>query len=343
MKCKRKNDARKLSHETLEELRIRTVQRILDSESPEVLAKTLDLNPVTIYRWLTKYYYGGWDALKAKPIPGRPPKLSDKQLRWLYRTIRDNNPLQLSFPFALWTIPMVRELIRTQLNVRLSETSVGRILRMIGFSPQRPLTRAYQQDPTLVEEWKAKTFPEIKKKAKKDNALIFFGDEAGIRSDYHKGHTWALEGKTPVVESTGARFSINMLSAISNQGEFRFMLHEGNVNADVFCHFITRLAKSVDRKVFLIVDGHPIHHAKKVSALIEKLNGKVTLFFLPPYSPQLNPDELVWGNVKQRIGKEFVKTKDELKSAALSALRSLQKLPKKVVAFFQEPHCKYAA
>ncbi|MBT8420114.1 MAG: IS630 family transposase, partial [Gammaproteobacteria bacterium] len=166
---------------------------------------------------------------------------------------------------------------------------------------------------------------------------------SGIRSDYHKGHTWALAGKTPVVESTGARFSINMLSAVNNQGEFRFMLHEGNVNADVFCHFITRLAKSVDRKVFLIVDGHPIHHAKKVSALIEKLNGKVTLFFLPPYSPQLNPDELVWGNVKQRIGKEFVKTKDELKSAALSALRSLQKLPKKVVAFFQEPHCKYAA
>jgi transposase len=221
--------------------------------------------------------------------------------------------------------------------------SVGRVMRTLGFTPQRPLHRAYQQDPALVEKWRAEDYPAIQKRAKKEKAQIFFADEAGIRSDYNKGHTWAPEGKTPVVEATGARFSLNMLSAVSAQGQFRFMVHEGTATAQTFCTFLRRLAEGSEHKIFLIVDGHRIHRAKKVQTLLERLKGKITLFFLPPYSPQLNPDELVWGQVKQRVGKQPIKSKDDLKARVLAALRSLQRLPQNVRGFFEAPSCQYAA
>jgi len=210
MECKRKIDGRKLDRRAKEALRLRVIEQVRSGASPETLARVLDINPRTVYRWLAKFHYGGKDALKAKPIPGRPPKLSGEQMSWIASTVREKNPLQLQFPYALWTLAMIRELIRTRFNVRLSEVSVGRVMRTLGFTPQRPLHRAYQQDPVLVEKWRTEEYPKIQKQAKKEKALIFFADESGIRSDYHKGHTWAPEGKTPVVEATGARFSLNI-------------------------------------------------------------------------------------------------------------------------------------
>lgn len=341
MKCKRKLDARKLDHKTLEALRIRTVQQVLDGESPETLARVLDLNPSTIYRWLNRYHYGGQEALKAKPVPGRPRKLSSEQMEWIANTVRSKNPLQLDFPFALWTLAMIRQLIREKFNVRLSEVSVGRLMKTLGFTAQRPLHRAHQQDPVLVEKWQAEEYPRIRARARKEKALIFFADESSVRSDYHKGTTWAPKGHTPVVRTTGARFSLNMISAVSPRGELRFMVHEGTATAETFCTFLKRLVQGVEQKIFLIVDGHRIHRARKVQQLLKKLDGKITLFFLPPYSPQLNPDELVWSQVKRRVGKQPVNSKDELKSRVQSALRSLQRLPEKVKGFFRAPECHY--
>jgi len=342
MKCKRKFDARKLDHKTLEALRLRTVQQVLDGESPETLARVLDLNPATIYKWLNRYHYGGWDALKAKPIPGRPPKLNAKQMAWLAKAIREKNPLQLNFPFALWTLEMIRQLIRERFDVRLSEVSVGRIMRTLGFSPQRPLRRAMEQDGALVAQWQKAEYPKIRARAKRENAVIFFAYESSVRSDYHKGTTWSPRGKTPVVAQTGARFSLNMISAISPNGQLRFMVHEGTATAEVFCDFLKRLARDVEQKIFLIVDGHRIHRARKVQKLLKKMDGKITLFFLPPYSPELNPDELVWSQVKRQVAKKPVNSRDELQQRILSALRSLQKLPEKVRGFFMTPTCRYA-
>lgn len=343
MECKRKTDGRSLDRKAKEALRIRVVEQVREGFSPEQLAKVLDINPRTVYRWLEQFHYGGQEALKAKPIPGRPPKLSGEQMSWIATTVREKNPLQLQFPFALWTLGMIRELIRTRFAVGLSEVSVGRLMRTLGFTPQRPLHRAYQQDPVWVEKWRAEDYPAIQRRAKKEKARILFADESGIRSDYHKGHTWAPVGKTPVVEVSGARFSLNMLSAISPQGQFRFMVHEGTATAETFCRFLKRLAQGVEEKIFLIVDGHRIHRAKKVDHLLAKLNGKITLFFLPPYAPQLNPDEWVWSQVKQRVGKQLIQSKADLKARVMAALRSLQKLPEKIRGFFQAPSCQYAA
>jgi transposase len=343
MKCKKTVDARCFSHEALEQMRISAVERVEAGESPEYVASGLGINRRTIYRWLEAYHYGGEEALKAKPIPGAPPKLNSKQMKKLARIVRTKNPLQLKFEFALWTLKTIRELIRREFNVRLSEVSVGRMMKRLGFTPQRPLYRAWQQDPALVEEWREKVYPKIAARAKREKALVFFADESGIRSDYHAGTTWGPKGKTPVVESTGARFGLNMLSAVNALGHFRFMTIEGRLNATVFKVFLSRLIKGVDRKIFLIVDGHPAHKAKMVRNFVEENSKRIELFILPSYAPELNPDELAWAHIKRKIGRSTVMTKDELKIKVARAMRQLQKMPHIVAGFFHVPSCKYAS
>lgn len=343
MKCQRENDGRKLTSAMKEALRLRVVKRVEEGVSPEILAKDMDINIRTIYKWLEKYHYGGEAALRTVPKSGRTPKLNATQMQQLASIVRHRNPLQYAFEFALWTRALIREVIRKEFNVRLTEVSVGRLLRRLGMSPQKPLYRAYQQNPEVVSAWKSKTYPAIQSRAKAENALIFFADESGIRTDYHRGTTWGDIGKTPIVAATGARFGLNMMSAVSAQGQLRFMIFEGSATADTFCDFLSRLSKGVEQKIFLVVDGHPIHKAKAVKTHLQKLNGQIELFFLPPYSPQLNPDEWVWNHVKQRVAKTTPGTKSQLYDAVLTALRSLQKLPKIVRGFFQDPDCAYAA
>ncbi|OCC14325.1 Mobile element protein [Dissulfuribacter thermophilus] len=310
MKCKREFDGRKLDHKTLEAIRMRAVQQVLEGKKPEDVADFYGMNHRTIYRWLEKYHYGGFDALKAKPVPGRPPKLNASQLQWLARALRDKDPRQLNFPFALWTLAMVKELIFRKFGVSLSEVSVGRILKTLGFSPQRPLYRATQRDKALVNEWKTTEYPKIKARAKKEGAVIFFGDESGVRSDYHRGTMWGERGKPPVVKSTGACFSLNMISAISPRGHFRFMTVKGSVTAEVFCDFLKRLVNGMDQKIFLMLDNHRVHHSKKVRELVSSLEGKLEIFYLPPYSPDLNPDEQVWNHVKRKVSRSLVVSKE---------------------------------
>lgn len=342
MKCKKVFDPRKLPRVAKEQLRMAAVKRVEEGESPEVVAAGMGINRRTIYRWLSAYHYGGEQALRARPIPGAPPKLDGKQMARLARIVRTKNPLQQRFEYALWTLAMIRELIRREFGVKLSEVSVGRLMKRLGFTPQRPLYRAWQQDPALVERWQNSEYPKLAARAKRENALIFFADESGIRSDYHAGTTWAVKGKTPVVKATGARFSLNMISAVNALGHFRFMTVEGGVTANVFREFLNRLLSGMDRKIILIVDGHPTHRAKLVKRFVEDNAERLELVFLPPYSPELNPDELVWAHVKKRIAKTTSNTKDALKRTVDRAMRSLQKMPDVVSGFFHAPTCSYA-
>lgn len=338
----RDNDGRKLDHRTLEVLRVRAVEQVRAGAHPEDVAVTLGLHRKTVYGWLAKYREGGTDALRAKPVPGRPPKLTSTQIARLYALIVGQDPRQLSFAFALWTREMVREVIRREFGVALSAVSVGRLLRTMGLSPQRPLHRAYQQNPEAVARWKNEEYPAIRAAAQKQGATIYFADEAGIRSDYHSGTTWAPVGQTPVVRNTGARYSVNMLSAVTAQGALRFMVHEGTVNAEVFIDFCKRLLADASGPVYLIVDGHPAHRAKATTTFAASTDGRLRLISLPGYSPELNPDEWVWKNVKHdRIGKTGVISKHDLKTKAIGALRRLQKLPALVRAFFADPHLRY--
>jgi len=337
-------DGRKINRKTQEELRIRAVKRVEAGESPEVVIKAIGITRPRIYEWLAKYREGGIDALRSRKAPGREPRLSGKALAKLYKLVVGKDPRQLKFEFALWTRTMIRELIRKEFNVRLSEVSVGRLLRKIGLSPQRPVRRAYQQDQAKVVEWMAKEFPEIKKMAKKENAEIYFGDESSVRSDYHSGSTWAPKGKTPVVTTTGARFKVNLISAISPRGKLRFMATEEKVTAEVFCNFLSRLIEGARHPVFLIIDNHPVHRSKKVKEFVHNTKGKLRLFYLPPYSPELNPDEHVWNYLKNhKIGRVAKRGKKLFQERIRSIMCSLQKLPEKVRGFFKSPITKYTA
>jgi len=338
----KKLDGRKLDHKTLEEIRIRSVLRVEAGESPEIVIKALGFHRACIYDWIAKYREGGIEALKAKPLGGRPPKLKGKQIDKLYKIITTKNPLQLNFSFALWTREMVRELIRKKFDVKLSDVSVGRLLRKMGLSPQKPLRRAYQRDDEKVRAWKEVAFPEIKNLARKQNADIYFGDESSIRSDYHSGATWAPIGETPVIETTGARYSVNLISAVTANGGMRFMTINGKMNADKFIEFLQRLIYNATKKIFLILDGHPVHKSKKVRAFVESTQGWLRLFILPPYSPSLNPDEWVWSWLKKnKVGRSVITGPDQFKALVKKYMKSLQNSPKLISGFFRDKNLKY--
>lgn len=220
----RKDDARKLDHATLEALRLRGVKRVQEGEHPEDVARMFGVARGVVYRWLADYRRGGWSALKAKPIPGRPPKLDARKLQWIHDTITQKNPLQLKFQFALWTREMVAKVINDKFGVKLSVNSVGRLLAQLGITCQKPLHRAQERDEALVQQWLKKDYPKIKNMAKTLGADIYFGDAAHIRSDHHSGRTWGKKGETPVVTSTGARHGMSLISAITSRGHMRFMV-----------------------------------------------------------------------------------------------------------------------
>lgn len=337
-------DARKLDHSMLTELRKRAVASVQDGQSPEIVAPALGISRGTIYGWLARYRSGGWSALDAKKRGGRKPKLDGKAIQWIYRTVTQKNPLQLQFTFALWSAKMVGHLIEQRFGEKLSKASVCRLLNQLGLTPQRPVWRAYQQSPEAVQKWLDEEYPRIRRLARKKKAMIFFGDEAGVRSDHHAGTTWAIRGETPVVSSTGARFSLNLLSAVSAQGELRFMTTSGRVGAKVFVEFLKRLMHNAERAIFLIVDGHPVHKAKAVSKFVESTQGRLQLFHLPPYSPELNPDERVWNDLKNNaVGRQRIDSPKQLHKAVISHLRFVQKSPDRVRSYFQNETTKYAA
>lgn len=343
MKCKRTSDGRKHSHEALQVMRQQAVKAIREGQEVSSVAAAYGINVRSVFRWLADFANGGQNALLAKPIPGRPPKVSEEEMRWLAKAVRENTPLQYKFAFGLWTLSLIATLIEREFGKKLSLASVSRIMKLLGFTAQKPLYQAWQQDATLVRAWEAEIYPAIRAEAKAKGATIYFADESGIRSDYHAGTTWAPIGETPVVEVTGRRFSLNLISAVSPRGDFRFMLHDGSVNAEVFKEFLKRLLIGADGPVFLVVDGHPIHKAKLIKEFVAAQGGMLKLFYLPPYSPQLNPDEQVWAHVKRQVSRQLVQSKDEMQRLALGALRRIQKLPELVKSFFRQPECQYAA
>jgi transposase len=255
----------------------------------EQAAKAFGVARGTVTKWVKLYREGGEAGLAAKK-KGRPRGLRLKgwQAATIVNLITDRCPDQLKLPFALWTRESVGELIDRRFGHKLSVWTIGRYLRRWGFTPQKPARRAFEQDPKAVEYWLKTKYPSIRNRAHREGGEIHWGDEMGLRSDHQAGTCWSPKGKTPVIEGTGRRFKCNVISSITNRGTLRFCVFHGNLTTDVFIDFLRRLVGSCKQKVFLIVDRHPVHRAKKVSDWLEGHKAEIELFFLPAYSSTLS-------------------------------------------------------
>ncbi len=339
-----KQDFRSLSPSAQEAIRIRAVKAVLNGATQVSIAAMFNVSTEAVRQWMRRHEQGGFAALKARQRGRRKRiQLEPLQAALVVRTVKGRCPDQVKLPWVLWTRDAVARFIEDKFDICLSRWTVGRYLKRWGFTPQKPAKRALEQNPKAVQHWLETEYPAIKAEAKEDDAEIQWGDESGIRSDHQTGTTWAPKGKTPIVKVTGNRFGCNMISTITNRGTLRFMVFTQRFTADVFIIFLDRLIRSVQHKVYLIIDRHPVHKARKVKRWLDKHTERICVFYLPSYSPELNPDEYLNNDVKSNsVGRRRASSKADLLRNVRSHLHRIQKLPSVVKKYFHEEHVRYA-
>lgn len=282
-------------------------------------------------------------ASKKRGVQGGK-KINGKQSAEVRQLIKEKLPDQLKLPYGLWTREAVEQLILNRYGIELSRWQVGRYLKSWGYTPQKPISKAFEQKPEKVKEWLKKEYPAIKKRAVKENAVIYFGDETGMRSDHQAGRSYAPAGETPVIKKTGQRFSLNMISAISNKGHLQFMIIDGRFNSEVFKLFLKQMIKHSRQKIYFVTDGHPAHKTKKLNEWLILNKNKIEVFFLPAYSPELNPQEYVNQDVKTNvIGKKRPINKAQMRSNVEDFMYSRKNNRRQVQKYFHVSHVRYAA
>jgi len=318
-----------------------------EGRSQVEVAGLLSVSANAVGNWVRAHRRGGDRALDAgrRGRRGGHTKLSDAQQQKIARLIVGHNPDQLKLPGFLWTRALVRDLIRQRCGIEVGEDTAGRYLRAWGFSPQKPMRRAYEQSDEAVRQWLEQRYPEIEKRARKQRAEILWADESGLRCDHTAGRTWAPVGQTPVTQGTGKRFQANVIAAISNTGTLRLRVFEEKFTGPLFLDFLKRLVRDAKgRKLMLIIDGHPAHRARIVRDWVAANPELIELHFLPGYSPELNPAECLNQDVKTNaLSKRRPVNLGELKADVRGLLRSAQRRPAKVARYFLERHVTYAA
>ena len=342
-----KIDARKLPPSAQEEKRKTAIRLRKKGEQVKVIAETLEVSTRAVSGWLKRYNESGLSSLKAKkrgPDKGTGNRLTSSQEKRVKGLIIDKTPDQLKMDYALWTRKAVMELIKQEVYIAMPVRTVGDYLRRWGMTPQKPVKKAYEQRPQAVQKWLDEDYPDIKARARKEGAEIYWGDETGMRNDSQHERGYAPKGKTPVIRLNANRTSTNMISAITNQGKVRFKVFDGTMNADIMIDFCKRLIKSAKRKIYLIVDNLRVHHAKVFKAWLAEHADGIEVFYLPSYSPELNPDEYLNCDLKVGVhsGKP-ARTKQALKKKVVSHMRMLQKKPQRVAKYFEHNKIRYAA
>lgn len=342
-----KLDLRKASKQVKEAIRIRAINMHKNKLKQIEIASLLGVHKNSVSQWIKLYKAKGKSGLKEVKRgrkKGSGSLLSPSQEKGIQKLIVDKMPDQLKLPYALWTRKAIKDLIKRTYNIDIATRTMGDYLKKWKFTPQKPIKKAYEQNSKAVNKWLKKEYPKIQKQAKKEQAEIHWGDETGIRNTSQYGRSYAPIGKTPVKKTMAKRFSLNMISTITNQGKVRFMIYKGTMNSQRFIVFLKRLIKGSSKKLFLILDNLKVHHSKIVKKWIEENSDKIVLFFLPSYSPELNPDEYLNNDLKTGIGlKATPKNENQMKKNVKSHMAHLQKNPEKVKRFFLHKSIKYAA
>lgn len=315
---------------------------VLRNESVVTVSRVYNIAQRTIFGWLARYRQGGWHALKEQSRKGRPTKVTGEDMQWLYDAITMGSPMNYKLSFCLWSLNMIRALLKAERDIKLSKSSVSRLLGHLGLSPQRPIYKSYKQNPEHVQTYLSQTYPEVVSEAAKHKARIYFIDEAAFRSDAHRGTTWGKIGQTPVVNDTGGRFGFKLISAVSARGDMHFDVIEGKMNSELFIEFLEKLRTDAKCPVFVIADNARYHHSKAVQAFLKEQYGQIMMAFLPAYSPELNPDEQVWNYAKSDVGKRIIKSKHDMKNAILNVMEKIKESVALVKSFFKLTTTKYA-
>jgi transposase len=339
-------DARKLSSKAQETIRLKAVGAVVGGMKQVAAAALFGVTRQAVGRWVKAHRAQGEQALEARK-KGRPSgsgRLRGWQAAAVVKLITDKEPRQLKMPFYLWTQKAVSHLIKRRFGVTLSRWQVGRYLKAWGMTPQKPVRKAYEQDPEKVGRWLREEYPAIRTRAKREKADIYWGDEMGMRSDHQTGTTYAPRGKTPKTTATGRRFSCSMISAVTNRGKLRFQLFKKMFIAPVLLRFLRGLLKDTKRKVFFILDGHPVHRSAAVRKWARENRDRIELFYLPSYSPELNPDELVNQDVKTNaVGRKPPHTLSQMVGNVRRYLKNRAADPEQVRRYFHHKDVRYAA
>jgi len=340
-------DGRRKSNDVLEALRLRAVHARELGYTVIDIAAILGVREETVSRWCSQYDRGGREAL-AGDRTGRPigsgRLLTREQEQCIQLVIETQGPQELKIASAFWTRQAVQELIKQQVGIRLPIRTVGEYLRRWGYTPQKPVRKAYKQDPVAVAEWLETTYPEIERRATQEGGEIHWGDETGVRSTCQHSRGYAHPGETPELIVPGNRFSVNMIATITNQGKVRWMIYTGTMNAALFIEFLTRLIAGAAKKVFLIVDHLSVHEAAAVEQWLADETDRIEVFYLPKYAPERNPDEYLNCDVKANINTDGLpKDREELRGKLHRFMQRLAKLPARIASYFKHKYIAYAA
>lgn len=343
----KKIDARKLPTEAQQQIRNQAIRLKKAGRTYKEIAEITGVQPTTVCQWYKAYERDGTKAVKIKKR-GRPQgscrTLSTDQEKELQKTIRDKCPDQLKFPFALWTRRAVKQLVKYLWGIDMPIRTVGEYLKRWGFTPQKPLRRAYKQNPKAVKAWLNEDYPTIAKRAKMEGAEIHWGDETGLCNDSYHGRSYAPRGETPAVRLHPKCKRVNLISSVTNQGKVRFMVYDGKMNSTTMIKFMKRLITDSNRKIFLVLDNLKVHHAYVVRDWLEEHRKQIEVFFLPSYSPELNPDEYLNCDLKAGVHSGVPsRTEIQLKKKTISHLKMLQKMPTRVAKYFKHSKIAYAA
>ena len=340
-------DMRKLSREARHERRVQVIRLRKAGRTYDEIAAQTGLSRTGVFDICKRHEAGGAAALKDAPggrQVGDKRLLSAEQEACVRKLIADKTPDQLKMVYALWTRQAVAELIRDRFGIDLPVRTMGLYLSRWGFTPQKPMKKAYEQSPAAVRKWLDEDYPVIAARAKDEGAEIHWGDETGLRSDDVRGRGYAPQGRTPVVRVNNKRHGLSIISSVTNRGTMRWKIFEGALNADILIEFLKRLIRSAGRKVYLILDNLRVHQGKPVKAWLAEHKSKIEVFYLPSYSPELNPDEMANADLKQAVTKLApARTKLQLVKAASGHLRSVQRRPERIKSYFEHEPVRYAA
>ena len=340
-------DMRSLPREARHERRVQVVRLRKAGKTYDEIAVLTGLSRTGVFDICKRHQAAGAKALKDAPGGrqlGDGRHLDAEQEAQVQKLITDRTPDQLKMPYALWTRGAVAELILHRFGIKLAVRTMGLYLKRWGFTPQKPMKKAYEQSPAAVKKWLEEDYPVIATKAKAEGAEIHWGDETGLRSDDVRGRSYAPVGETPLIRVNSKRHGLSVISTVTNKGQMRWKAFDGALNSDILIDFMRRLIKDAGRKIYLILDNLRVHHSKPVKAWLAEHKAEIEVFYLPSYSPELNPNEMANADLKQAVTKLApARSKLQLVKATARHLRSVQRRPERIKSYFEHEPVRYAA